>query len=460
MKMGLFKPLRSYWSYFMLGSALMVSIILGLHYYSESQAYVVMLGEEKLGIVEDARQLEGFVEDLTKRCSELYGMDLIFAEKIVLVKDFMPDSEPDPDLVEKKIRHQASFLTDAFLIKVDGEPFVPVASQMALNEVVDSLKEEYISGDQSATILDVVLLEDIVLEECTIPLEDLHTTEEVVALLKESSNESILQVAAAVEPILRSSLVSRYSSARDYTLNPEINAEVENLEVRSDKPEVNGIKVHVKTVEEITVIESIPFPVEELFDEKMLISESEITTPGQDGEKSVIYQIVRENGVEIERIVISEEILLEPTAQVETKGLREPPAVGTGQFVWPVRGEGIIYNGYSARHTGIDIHIDHGTDVLAADSGIVTYSGYGGTQGNYLIVYHGAYWTLYLHNSEHFVSQGDRVSRGQVIAKVGTTGRAFGAHLHFEVRRDDGTGKWHSYYQHTAVNPMQFFNRR
>jgi len=126
-----------------------------------------------------------------------------------------------------------------------------------------------------------------------------------------------------------------------------------------------------------------------------------------------------------------------------------------------VQGEGTIYpnQGFRKGHSGIDIHIAHGTNVLAADSGTVVFSGWGSTQGNYLILQHGGYWTLYLHNSAHLVKQGDRVTRGQAIAKGGATGRATGSHLHFEIRVDDGTRQWNSYYQHQPVDPMQFYRR-
>ena len=351
----------------------------------------------------------------------------------------------------------------AFLIRVNGEPFVPVSSEEDLAEIVDSLIEAYSTTDEDANLLEVKLLEELDLEACIVSPDELFCSKEVLELLRNNSAdeyEQPIQLAASEISVSQNSLAIRYSLEPDLNLNPDIILEESNGTTQQEVLPIETITVRVQTVEEITVIEPVPFPVEEILDDRMLVSESEITVPGEDGEKSIVYLLTKENGIEIERELISEEILLEPVPQVETKGTKQPPSVGTGQFVWPVQGQGTIYNGYSNRHRGIDIHIDHGTNILAADSGIVTYSGYGGTQGNYLIIYHGAYWTLYLHNDKHFVSEGERVSRGQVIATVGATGRAFGAHLHFEVRRDDGTGKWHSYYQHSPVDPMQFFNRR
>ena len=88
-------------------------------------------------------------------------------------------------------------------------------------------------------------------------------------------------------------------------------------------------------------------------------------------------------------------------------------------------------------HKGIDIGGSYGTPIYAAASGTVTYAqtGYGGGYGNHLIISHGnGVQTLYGHCSSLCVSQGDHVSQGQLIAKMGSTGRSTGNHLHFEVR--------------------------
>ncbi len=86
-------------------------------------------------------------------------------------------------------------------------------------------------------------------------------------------------------------------------------------------------------------------------------------------------------------------------------------------------------------HQGIDIAGPSGSDISAAGSGIVTYSGYNGGYGRMVIVSHGyGYTSVYAHNSQTLVEVGDRVEKGDLIAKMGSTGRATGTHLHFEVR--------------------------
>ncbi len=445
--------------HFLLASAFIILLALGVHYYVKSFVYVVSLGDRELGVVEDVKEIEPFVETLTQRCSDLYGMNLALAEKVTLARELRPDDIPSPEKVREMIRQHANFTADAYIICVDEEPFAPISSAEDLDEVTDSIKAAYISKNDPAKVLEATILEELTVQKFTAPPEEILTPEEIVKLLKEDKSSSPLVAADIPDEASPDALESRYYQHHDYYLHSSPDPAEKVPTTSGEVSTINDVKVQVQTVEELVVIEKIPFQTEHVYDENMLTTETEITTPGREGEKEIVYHLVRKNGVEIERTLISEEIQKEPRDQVETIGLKEPPKVGRGQFVWPVQGKGTIYNGFSSRHQGIDIHIAHGTNVLAADDGLVACSDYGSTQGNYLILYHGDYWTLYLHNSENLVSKGERVSRGQVIARVGTTGRAFGPHLHFEVRVDDGTGKWHTYYQHQAVDPLQFFNR-
>ncbi|QQY79598.1 murein DD-endopeptidase MepM/ murein hydrolase activator NlpD [Keratinibaculum paraultunense] len=87
-------------------------------------------------------------------------------------------------------------------------------------------------------------------------------------------------------------------------------------------------------------------------------------------------------------------------------------------------------------HQGIDINNSSGTDVKAAAKGIVVFSGDKAGYGKVIIIDHGNdYSTLYGHNKKLLVNVGDKVEKGQVIAKMGNTGRSTGPHLHFEIHK-------------------------
>lgn len=102
--------------------------------------------------------------------------------------------------------------------------------------------------------------------------------------------------------------------------------------------------------------------------------------------------------------------------------------------------------GRRTRHEGIDFAAKPGTHVMSVGSGIVVTSGHLGAYGNTVEVNHGnGYVTRYAHNQRNVVKVGDRVNKGEVIAKVGSTGRSTGPHLHFEV-----------FYNGNVVDPQRY----
>lgn len=85
-------------------------------------------------------------------------------------------------------------------------------------------------------------------------------------------------------------------------------------------------------------------------------------------------------------------------------------------------------------HKGVDIPADYGTEVLATDYGVVSFSGVQNGYGNVVAIKHfDGKTSIYGHNSQNIVNEGDLVYKGQPIAKVGSTGRSTGNHVHFEV---------------------------
>jgi murein DD-endopeptidase MepM/ murein hydrolase activator NlpD len=121
------------------------------------------------------------------------------------------------------------------------------------------------------------------------------------------------------------------------------------------------------------------------------------------------------------------------------------PEESSGSFQWPVNGtitSGFGYRthpvtGTSRLHAGVDFGAPTGTPIVAAAAGTVVSAGWQGGYGNAVIIDHGGgEATLYGHQSRLAVSSGTRVSRGEVIGYVGSTGLSTGPHLHFELRID------------------------
>lgn len=118
-----------------------------------------------------------------------------------------------------------------------------------------------------------------------------------------------------------------------------------------------------------------------------------------------------------------------------------------GMFKWPCPSYTRISDDYGNRmhptlgiekfHNGVDLAAPSGSPILAAYDGKVVAASYNASMGNYIMINHGdGLYTIYMHASSLYVSEGETVSRGQKIAGVGTTGRSTGNHLHFSVRRN------------------------
>ena len=147
--------------------------------------------------------------------------------------------------------------------------------------------------------------------------------------------------------------------------------------------------------------------------------------------------------------VLKVEIYIDDVVAEPGEKEREKVAYKKPNFIWPVEGRiaDTFDNTESKRHQGIDIPSPPGTPIKASSSGTVIYSsntikGY----GNLIILRHSEeFVTVYAHNQMNLVEEGSWVERGQIIGRVGQTGRATGPHLHFEIRKNN-----------KAVNPLMF----
>jgi murein DD-endopeptidase MepM/ murein hydrolase activator NlpD len=132
-------------------------------------------------------------------------------------------------------------------------------------------------------------------------------------------------------------------------------------------------------------------------------------------------------------------------------GVPAAPQRAQQGFIWPVNGRISSRFGPRGRgfHYGVDIIAPVGTVVRAAESGVVSYSGWMSGYGRVVIITHASgLQTVYAHNSVNLVREGQRVNKGDPIARVGSTGNATCPHLHFEMRRNG-----------RPVDPLEFLRR-
>ena len=175
-------------------------------------------------------------------------------------------------------------------------------------------------------------------------------------------------------------------------------------------------------------------------------------TEGKNGEKQLTYLVTYSGDTETERKLTAEKTVTAPTNKVVLVGTKKSTA-STGSYAWPTKSVYITsYYGWRtifgsrSFHYGIDLRAAVGTAIYAADGGEVIYVGTQNGYGKLIQIKHdNGDVTYYAHLNSFSVKKGDRVYKGQLIAKSGQTGRVTGPHLHFEIRKN---GK--------QVDPMKY----
>lgn len=157
-------------------------------------------------------------------------------------------------------------------------------------------------------------------------------------------------------------------------------------------------------------------------------------------------RVVYENGMEVSREMLHQNILVESEAAVIEKGTIIPPT-----YIRPIYG-GRFTSGFGRRwgrmHRGVDWACPTGTTVYASCAGTVIQASYNGGYGNNVVISHpDGRLTRYAHNSKLLVHVGQHVEQGEPIALSGSTGRSTGPHVHFEI-----------YINGAAVDPLKYIS--
>lgn len=340
---------------------------------------------------------------------------------------------------------------EGYVIEIDGRPAAALADRASAEATIAEISRYYRAMAENAlqgTVTSVQIKEDVTIRQQPTAIENILSKEEALTLLRRGTLEerpyqvkpgdSFWSIARSIG--MRVEDLMAANPGKD----PERLQPGETLSTVVPKPYLT-----VRTVEEASVTQEIPFATEVRKLDSLWPWERKVLRPGSPGKKVLTYEIVRENGREIARKTLSEVVLSEPISQVLAVGTRAVTQRGTGRYAWPVPGAVTSYFGPRGRdfHYGIDIAAPTGTPVGAADSGTVVYAGRLGGYGICVMVDHGGgIVTVYGHLSSASVKPGDEVSRGEPIGKVGRTGNATGPHLHFEIRQNG-----------EAVNPLKFF---
>lgn len=349
------------------------------------------------------------------------------------------------------LRNSGDAIAEAVGLYVEGEFVGAMQDADELTDVLESLKEEQTQYDKDDPDQRVEFVQDVKTEEGLFPISTVMSGKKMKNKL---TSQTVVEKSYEVKS---GDTFSRIAQRHDMTsselkaLNPQV--ENTNLLQIGDKLVVQRAQsfLQVKLVKTIRYTEVIDYKTQTVYRSDKDEGYSAVTTRGQEGSQDVVAEIVYVDGIETERAVVSTTVTKKAVTKVVEVGTRK-----IAPFYWPVPVCHRVYQSYHSGHKAWDISSGGtpvmGTALLAADSGTVIFAqvGWNGAYGNMVKIRHAnGIVTLYAHMDAIYVSEGQRVSRGQQIGTVGNSGRSTGPHLHFEVIRNG-----------VRVNPSSYFNSK
>lgn len=339
--------------------------------------------------------------------------------------------------IKQNIRSKMTFLINGYTISIDGKDIGTLKTKEEAEDVLAEVKKPFLAPkEEDSNIKEVNFLQDVKIVKKLSPLSTIKDRKEILSLIQKGTEEIETHIVEPGENYW--TIADKYNISVDDLIEANTEKDPENI-LPGDKINLVVLKplMTVKTIEETEYEKEIEYDLKVEYDETMYKNEKKVKTKGTPGKSRVVEKIIKHNGVEVDRQIVKEELISKPVDKLIVKGTKQRPlTIATGSFTTPTRGS--ISSRFGQRwgrmHRGIDIAAKVGTPIKAADGGTVTYSGNRGSYGKLVEINHGnGYVTRYGHCSKIHVNNGQKVSKGQIVALVGNTGRTTGPHLHFEV---------------------------
>ena len=349
------------------------------------------------------------------------------------------------------LRNSGDAIAESTGLYIDGEFIGAAEDGDELEALLTGLKEGQAQYDKDDPDQRVEFVQDVKTEEGLFPISTIKSGEELLSKLTHQTVVEKVYVVQAGDVFSRIALKHDMTSAELRALNPQIK-DTNRLKI-GDELIVQRAQsfLQVKIVKTIRYTEVIDYKTQTIYRSDKDEGYSKTTTYGKEGSKDVVAEITYLDGFETERVVVQETVTKKAVTKVVEVGTRK-----VAPFYWPVPACHRVYQSYHSGHLAWDISSGgtpvRGTPCLAADSGTVIFAqtGWNGGYGYLVKIRHAnGLVTVYAHLDAISVREGQTVTRGQQIGKVGNTGRSTGPHLHFEVIRNG-----------VKVNPKTYFNSK
>lgn len=418
-------------------------------YYS-AKSYTIYLNNEEVGIVRERETVDNTLKRIQTEYKDKYSTDANILSDIEIVESNANDSELVSDTgLYNKLRSKVDIKSVAYGISVNGQIIGALKTKEEADELVNEVVDYFTQNYNKDEILDVKFDEAVSVEAVNVGFDEISEKDELLDYIIIGTDEKVSYTVengdtywdiAMKYDMTVSELMAANPDADENKLMPG-----DELSLVVPKPFIN-VSIKRKLVAE----EKIKYDSETQYVSYMYSDQSKVKKAGVYGVAEVEYVVTEQNGLEVSREEVSRNVVSQPESEVVLVGTQTPPPKsGSGVFINPLPAS-TISSPYGSRggsfHRGLDMAKASGSDIKAADGGTVVYSGWYGTYGYMIEIDHGGGWTTrYAHCSKLYVSKGEKIYQGQVIAAVGNTGYSTGPHLHFEVRKYGSTKNPSSY---------------
>lgn len=454
------------------GSILIGGTVLTTHYVTNlNTIYRVYVDGKEIGVISNGNDLENWLDEQLNTQVKKYPQLLVHFDKKVYYKE---DSEykgvTNNKAVFDYLNKNVHMVAKAEALVVDGKVLAYATDEKAIDNTINYIKSLYsgkpanrpdgvltastsnqpVTGQSTSLPGDpyVTIKENVQTVATNISPDQVLNNDQLLQLLQKGELEPKKYTVQAGDTI--STIAKKFSIKQSQliSMNPQISSGVikpgQVLNVEALTP-----KLTILSTSQEDATEVMAAPVEVRSDSSLYKGDEKVISSGTDGKRQVKYFVVKENGNVINKQVLKEVVINQPSKRIIVRGTKVKSDRGTGLFRMPAFG--YISSGYGYRgsefHKGIDIAGGgYGSPIVAADNGRVISAGWNGGYGNCIIIDHGnGFRTLYGHMSSLNVSVGKVVQRGELIGKKGSTGQSTGVHLHFEVHKNGA-----------VVNPMSY----
>lgn len=421
-----------------LTASVLIAVFAGFQTLYTSGTTVLLNGVE-LATVASEEEAQAARLAVERSISDVVGYQYTVSDSVVSYSTHLTarSSVTDMETLESALSDSLNMVEHGYALYVDGAFIGATQTEGAYEELLEQVSAAY----RNKNTVSLSFVENISIKEGDFSVDSFTNLADTALLLNSTKTGEVNYTVQAGDCWSMIAQDHGLTSKELGTLNPGYDI---------DKLQIGDVLLISRSVPYLTVVATqmeyyttqVPYEIEYVDDSTMWKGDTKVITKGAYGSADVEARVTYQGAEEVERVIVTETVTTQPTTEVQARGTKERPSwAPTGTFRWPTSGTITSPFGYryifgsTSFHGGIDIANRKGTDIVAADGGIVSYAGWKSGYGYVVIINHtNGYETYYAHCSQLLVSAGDKVYKGEHIAEMGSTGRSTGNHLHFEVR--------------------------